>query len=47
MLGFFSIGDYFKNEAIEFGFKLLKHFNFPLEKIYITVYMEDEFTYNK
>lgn len=48
MLGNFSIGDYFKVEAIEFGFELLtKVFKFDLQKLYITVYEDDEVTYNK
>jgi len=48
MLGNFSIGDYFKLEAIEFGFELLtKVWNIPKEKLYITVYKDDTDTYNK
>ena len=50
MMGNFSIGDYFKNEAIEFAFELLtspKWFNIPIDKLYFTVYPEDKDTYNK
>ncbi|MCF0217869.1 MAG: alanine--tRNA ligase [Malacoplasma sp.] len=47
MLGNFSIGDYFRKEAIEFAaefiFKVLK---FEKEKIYITVFKEDIESYN-
>ena len=50
MMGNFSIGDYFKNEACEFVIELLtsdKWFNIPIEKLYFTVYPDDEFTFNK
>lgn len=50
MLGNFSIGDYFKDEAIEFGFELLtdpKWFGFPLEKLYMTYYPSDIDAKNK
>ncbi len=48
MLGNFSVGDYFKVEAIEFAYELLtKVMEFELEKLYITVYEEDEITYKK
>lgn len=48
MLGNFSIGDYFKEEAITWGWELLtdsKWFNFDKEKLYITVHPDDEKTY--
>ncbi|MDE6477583.1 MAG: hypothetical protein K2L48_05450 [Mycoplasmoidaceae bacterium] len=48
MLGNFSIGDYFKEEAIEFGFELLtKRFEIPLNKLYITVFQDDLVGFNK
>ena len=49
MLGNFSIGDYFKEEAIHMAFELLtdeKYFGFPLEKLYFTVYKDDDDAYN-
>ena len=50
MMGNFSIGDYFKEEAIEFAFELLtskKWFGIPLDKLYMTVYTHDLDAYNK
>jgi alanyl-tRNA synthetase len=44
MMGNFSIGDYFKKEAINYGFELLtsdKHFGLAVEKLYITYYPTD------
>src|ERR1700680_2774318 len=43
MLGNFSFGDYFKAEAIEFAWDLTtKDFGLPKEKLYITVFREDD-----
>ncbi len=43
MLGNFSFGDYFKAEAIEFAWDLVtKEFGLPKDKLYITVFREDE-----
>ncbi len=43
MLGNFSFGDYFKKEAIEYAYEFSTEFlEFPPEKIYVTVYYEDE-----
>jgi alanyl-tRNA synthetase len=43
MLGNFSIGDYFKKEAIAFAWEFsLQHLNLPEEKIYITVHPTDD-----
>ncbi|SJZ81677.1 alanyl-tRNA synthetase [Pilibacter termitis] len=50
MLGNFSIGDYFRDEAITWGFELLtspEWFDFPVEKLYMTYYPDDKDTYNK
>ena len=50
MMGNFSIGDYFKMEAIEFGFELLtskEYFDIPLSKLYFTYFPNDKQTYNK
>lgn len=50
MLGNFSIGDYFRDEAIEWGFELLtspKWFGFPKEKLYMTYYPDDKDSYNR
>jgi alanyl-tRNA synthetase len=50
MMGNFSIGDYFKEEALEFAFELLtsdEWFAIPKEKIYVTVYYKDDDAFNK
>ena len=44
MLGNFSIGDYFKKEALTWAFELLtskEYFGIPKEKLYVTVYPTD------
>ena len=49
MLGNFSIGDYFKTEALTWAMELLtspKYFGFDKEKLYVTVYPNDEDAYN-
>lgn len=49
MLGNFSIGDYFKKEALTWAFELLtsdKYFGMDINKLYITVYPDDEEAYN-
>ncbi|MDJ1645992.1 alanine--tRNA ligase [Mycoplasma sp. M5725] len=47
MLGNFSIGDYFKKEAIEWGYEFVTQWlKLPKEKIYITYYKDDIETYN-
>ncbi|GFH41726.1 alanine--tRNA ligase [Lactococcus hodotermopsidis] len=50
MLGNFSIGDYFRAEAIEWGFELLTSpdwFDFPADKLYMTYYPDDKDSYNR
>ena len=50
MLGNFSIGDYFKDEAIEFAWEFLtsdKYMNIDPNKLYITIHPDDRETYNK
>ena len=43
MLGNFSFGDYFKENAIEFAWNLItKEFALPEERLLVTVYAEDE-----
>ncbi len=43
MLGNFSFGDYFKEEAILYAWELITEvFRFPRERLYVTVYEEDE-----
>lgn len=46
MLGNFSFGDYFKEQAIYFAFELLtKEFKLPKEKLYATIYHDDDEAY--
>lgn len=50
MLGNFSIGDYFRDEAIEWGYELLtspEWFAFPKDKLYMTYYPDDKDSYNR
>jgi alanyl-tRNA synthetase len=43
MLGNFSFGDYFKKEAIPWAWELItKDFSIPREKLYVTVFREDD-----
>jgi alanyl-tRNA synthetase len=47
MLGNFSFGDYFKQEAIKYAWELLTEvFKLPKEKLYVTVYAEDDEAYD-
>lgn len=48
MLGNFSIGDYFKEDAIQYAWEFLtseEWIGFPKEKLYISVYVDDEEAY--
>ena len=46
MLGNFSFGDYFKDQAIEFAWNLItKEFKIEKEKLLVTVFSEDEEAY--
>ncbi len=50
MMGNFSIGDYFKNEAIGFAFELLTNpewFDIPKDKLYVTIYTDDNDAYDR
>ena len=43
MLGNFSIGDYFKNDAIAFAWELVTtQFKLPPENLYVTIYLDDD-----
>lgn len=43
MLGNWSLGDYFKEESIEYSFEFLtKHLMIPIEKLAVTVFQGDE-----
>ncbi|MBS0848804.1 alanine--tRNA ligase [Citrobacter sp. JGM124] len=49
MLGNFSFGDYFKNDAINFAWELLtgeQWFNLPKDRLWVTVYETDDEAYD-
>ena len=46
MLGNFSIGDYFKNDAIAFAWELVTTlFNLAPERLYVTIHLDDDEAY--
>ena len=46
MLGNFSFGDYFKHDAIQYAWELLTQvFKLPADKLWVTVYAEDDEAY--
>ncbi len=46
MLGNFSFGDYFKRDAIGYAWELLTgHFKLPADKLWVTVYADDDEAY--
>ena len=47
MLGNFSFGDYFKDEAIDYAWKFItKELGISADKLYVTIYHDDEQAYN-
>src|SRR2546429_8606794 len=47
MLGNFSFGDYFKRDAIVYAWELLTEvFKLPSDKLWVTVYAEDDEAYD-
>ncbi|MDQ2779873.1 MAG: alanine--tRNA ligase [Pseudomonadota bacterium] len=47
MLGNFSFGDYFKHDALQFAWELLTvHFKLPADKLWATVYADDDEAYD-
>jgi alanyl-tRNA synthetase len=47
MLGNFSFGDYFKHDALQYAWELLTvHFKLPKDKLWATVYEEDDEAYD-
>jgi alanyl-tRNA synthetase len=47
MLGNFSVGDYFKEEAIKWAWEfVIQYLNLPPERLWITVYLDDDEAYD-
>ena len=50
MMGNFSVGDYFKEEAIEYSFEMLtspEYFGIDKNLLYVSVYPDDDVAFNK
>ncbi|MBR2677961.1 MAG: alanine--tRNA ligase [Bacilli bacterium] len=50
MMGNFSVGDYFKEEAIEFSFEMLtspEYFGIDKDLLYVSVYPDDDVAFDK
>ncbi|MGI6710085.1 MAG: alanine--tRNA ligase [Bacilli bacterium] len=50
MLGNFSVGDYFREEALEFAIEILtssKYFAFDINKLYFTIYPTDDASFER
>jgi alanyl-tRNA synthetase len=47
MLGNFSVGDYFKKEAIEWAWEfVIQRMHLPPEKLWVTIYLDDDEAFN-
>ena len=47
MLGNFSVGDYFKKEAIAWAWEfVIDHLKLPLERLWVSIFLDDDEAYN-